>query len=503
MAVPDSQDDMKGLLSFIENKEFYIEVQDELKTRLSEESDTHRSSATVSDEDCTLTPLESDSGFPRSDSGFPRLSSQRSRSVISTLMYLQKGSRNNPDHSDWGFLAFPKGRKRWSVCEKWWCFTTCAFRQCSCFATSQNIELHDIHISKLDETYRKQIETKARDKMGISAWQQIENMMVYVTEIGINQKELELELYLHKHQITFYGEKVTPRYIVNLFDIQSFSYLKESSTNSEIERESSHSCNIEGIVLEVWERGRLQIICKDKHEVEKLAISLRANQLIMDCVIEENDPWDHPIREEELTLSALKFVEKVRSGDIILFTTDSFSGKLIRKFTSGEYDHIGIAFKFPDGRCGILESLQNTGVAAFLWDELLKTKGYKEYKRIVIRPLILPLERKKRILENINRFVIDAYQSKPKYGHFAKKWIRRQSLSVEPWDESRTYFCSELVAKCLKQVKLLRTNPASCQYVPSDFAEANSIQLLKGCYYGQEVEIRFEELNQEDSTVVN
>jgi len=497
MAVPAARDDMEGHLSCSEKKESYIEVQDEFKTRWSEESDTLGSYLMASDEECTFSPLERSSGIRQ-------ISSQRNRSLISTLLYLQKGSRSNPDHSDWGFLAAPKGRKRWCACEKWSCFTTCAFRQCSCFATSQNIELHDVHISKLDETYRKQIESNARDKMGLRAWQNIENMMVHVTEMGINQKELELELYLHKHQITFYnGEKVKPRYIVNLSDIQSVSYLKDSSTNTEIERESSHSYNIKGIVLEVRERGRLKIICKIKHEVEKLAISLRANELIMNCVIEENAPRDHPISEEESKLSALKFGEKVRSGDIILFTTDNLSGKIIRKFTSGEYDHIAIAFKFPSGKCGILESLQNTGVAAFLWDGLLKTKAYQEYKRIVIRPLILPLERKNRILKKIDRFVFDASQSKLNYGLGAKKWIRKKSFAVEPWDESRTYFCSELVAKCLKQVKLLRTNPASCQYVPSDFAEASSIQLLKGCYYGQEVEIGFEELNLEDSIAVN
>merc|ERR1719239_608481 len=102
--------------------------------------------------------------------------------------------------------------------------------------------------------------------------------------------------------------------------------------------------------------------------------------------IEEEKLRDHPIGKNELKISALKFNEKIRSGDILLFKTDSISGKVIRKFTSGEYDHIAIAFKFPSGKCGILESLQNTGVAVFQWDDLIKTKAYLEYKRVVLRP---------------------------------------------------------------------------------------------------------------------
>merc|ERR1719193_1330553 len=130
----------------------------------------------------------------------------------------------------------------------------------------------------------------------------------------------------------------------------------------------------------------------------------------------KQDSWDHPMGINDRRITALQFKEKARSGDIVLFQTNNMSGKVIRKFTSGEYDHIAIAFNFPSGKCGILESLQNTGVAAFLWDDLMKSKAYLEYKRVVIRPLILPVEGKRNLLQKIERFVFEASKSKLHYG---------------------------------------------------------------------------------------
>jgi len=467
---------------FLEEKEAKVEIKEGWQMTVEEDPFDEISPDILgcSDEELKIYNID------QKDRGVRQLSSQRQRSLVSTLRYLHKGQRSLhiSEAKDWGFLASGRKSRKFS----------CIPRPCSCFTAARTWELDNVFASKEEQGFQKEIESNARKKFQVHSWQHIKiGMKVDVSEN--KSKQQELELYLYKQQLTFYEEKVKPRYIVNLEDVESVSYLKDRLPNTKPVQGSDLPSAIKGIVLDVRDRGNLQIKCNSQDEVEHLAIALRTNELIMNDPSVKAAPRDHPIGDKESRISARHFKDKARSGDIILFRTDNVSGKVIRKFTSGEYDHIAIVFNFASGKCGILESLQNTGVAAFLWDDLVKTKAYREYKRVVIRPLIIPAGRKRILLQKIDRFIFNASQSHLQYGLGATKWMRKKSLVQEPWDQSRTYFCSELVAKCLKSISLLRTDPASCQYLPCDFSEATSIQLLEGCYFGQEVEIGFEEVD--------
>jgi len=464
---------------FSEEKEFKIEMEEKKQMSL-EEADSGDVFFEWSDEELNICSLE------HQDRGVRQLSSQRQRSLFNTLRYLHKGQRSThvSEGKDWGFLATRRKRRTLS----------CVPTSCSCFTSACTEELYEICASKEEQSFQKEIETKATRKFEKLSWQDIKfGMTVYVSEN--NNKPQELELYLYKQQLTFYEEKVKPKYIVNLEDVQSVSYLKDRLHNTEPAQGSDIPFTIKGIVLDVKNRGSLQISCPSQPEVENLAVALRANELLMNDPSIKPTPRSHPMGADVSRISATQFKDKARSGDIVLFQTDNLSGKVIRKFTSGDYDHVAIVFNFATGKCGILESLQNTGVAAFLWDDLVKTKAWREYKRVVIRPLIIPPSSKRLLLQKIERFIFDASQCHLRYGLGATKMMRKKSLSHEVWDKNRTYFCSELVAKCLKNISLLRADPASCQYLPCDFSEATSINLLKGCYFGKEVEIAFEEVD--------
>jgi len=476
--IPRDNDVAPTSLITIEEMEGKIEMEE--KKQMSMETLEEVDSGDVfdwSDEDLNIYSLDHE------ERGVRQLSSQRQRSLFNTLRYLHKGQRSThvSEGKDWGFLATRSKRRSWS----------CVPRSCSCFTSACTQELYDVCASTQEQGFQKQIESKARRKVEKLIWQDIKfGMAVDVSEN--NNRQQELELYLYQQQLTFYEEKVKPKYIVNLEDVESVSYLKDRLHNTEPVPDSDMPFTIKGIVLDVRERGSLQITCPSQEEVEHLAVALRANEMLMNNPSMKPTPRSHPMGDDDRRITAAQFKDKARSGDIVLFQTDNLSGKVIRKFTSGEYDHVAIVFNFTTGKCGILESLQNTGVAAFLWDDLVKTKAYREYKRVVIRPLIIPPCNKRQLLQKIERFIFDASQSHLKYGLGATKMMRKKSLAQEVWDKDRTYFCSELVAKCLKSISLLRADPASCQYLPCDFSEATSIQLLKGCYFGKEVDIGFE-----------
>ena len=60
-------------------------------------------------------------------------------------------------------------------------------------------------------------------------------------------------------------------------------------------------------------------------------------------------------------------------------------------------------------------------------------------------------------------------------------------------EESKTYFCSELVARLYKEIGLLDPNKASTTYYPIDFSEKGSIRLIReGAILGPEHIISFD-----------
>jgi hypothetical protein len=65
--------------------------------------------------------------------------------------------------------------------------------------------------------------------------------------------------------------------------------------------------------------------------------------------------------------------------------------------------------------------------------------------------------------------------------------------------ENRTFFCSELVAKCYKATKIFNTNKDASSFMPKDLALPNkSLPLAKDTYFSDAFTIV---LNQEEENV--
>ena len=56
-------------------------------------------------------------------------------------------------------------------------------------------------------------------------------------------------------------------------------------------------------------------------------------------------------------------------------------------------------------------------------------------------------------------------------------------------DDTRGYFCSELIAKAYKSIGLLDRIKSSCRYWPVDFSEKGEMKICKGAYLGPEQQI--------------
>jgi hypothetical protein len=62
----------------------------------------------------------------------------------------------------------------------------------------------------------------------------------------------------------------------------------------------------------------------------------------------------------------------------------------------------------------------------------------------------------------------------------------------------REFFCSELIAKAYKEVGLLETTKASCQFMPGDFSSKNEIKLSGDSYLDEELVIMLDQRSIED-----
>jgi len=141
-------------------------------------------------------------------------------------------------------------------------------------------------------------------------------------------------------------------------------------------------------------------------------------------------------------------------------------------------------------KVGILEAL-GSGVQVFLWENFVKYGWHEQYGRIAFRSLIIPdLKERKEIKMKLALFVKTVVNRH--YGWNPMQLIRKQS-TVSLYDESRTFFCSELIAKAFKEVGLLRADFASSQYFPSHFQESKHLKLLKGCSFSKEMQVIWNE----------
>ena len=64
----------------------------------------------------------------------------------------------------------------------------------------------------------------------------------------------------------------------------------------------------------------------------------------------------------------------------------------------------------------------------------------------------------------------------------------------DPKDEkNRTYFCSELIAACYKYMGLLEKEKASSNYIPKDFSDKGSMNMINNSALAAERRIIFNE----------
>lgn len=178
-------------------------------------------------------------------------------------------------------------------------------------------------------------------------------------------------------------------------------------------------------------------------------------------------------------VSDQEFRRDLKTGDIILFKAkDRLVATIQRVFSNSDYDHVGILVKIPghmlegvpddEHKIMVYEALGNTGVGFCNWDSFVSHKWYKGYSKLAWRKL--ECDRTPELLDQMYNFFME--NNKKKYALNGDKLIRQQSVIGDDGklQKKETFFCSELVARFLKELGFLDKKVSSTQYWPVTFS---------------------------------
>ena len=156
---------------------------------------------------------------------------------------------------------------------------------------------------------------------------------------------------------------------------------------------------------------------------------------------------------------------------------NSAGAGIVRTFKGGHFDHVAIIVRTDSDEAGdltIIEAVSNHGVSSNHWLSIREEIGKdKFYEKVALRKLTA--ERTMEWLLTFDRFVEEVWHLN--YGVASKLFSSNTRDSVALTDqsgrrfveESRTFFCSELVAKAYKVLGVFDTTRHSACFFPKDF----------------------------------
>ena len=156
---------------------------------------------------------------------------------------------------------------------------------------------------------------------------------------------------------------------------------------------------------------------------------------------------------------SLDMVNRVADcGDLLLFAGNSLLSQVQRTVTASDYDHIAMFLRFANGSLVYFESTSNNGVQIYSWDYFVSANIQRYYSRVSFRKL--RLDRTPDMVKRLETFVQKTRGLE--YRLDVDKLIRKTcEQDIEQTDQKKTFFCSELVASCYKEMGIFHEEKAA------------------------------------------
>ena len=193
----------------------------------------------------------------------------------------------------------------------------------------------------------------------------------------------------------------------------------------------------------------------------------------------------------------------LKTGDLVLFSSDELVGRLIRFGTGSVWSHIGMVIHIEEWELVLLwesTTLQNIkefdSGQKFVGVQLVAlSQKIREFTgRIAIRMLSRPLDKNQ--LETLASFRRKA----ARLVSLGSKWELIRAAVDGPWEllvgqnreDLSNLFCAEPIAEAYERIGLLvdgANERPSNEYTPGDFGSERRLALMGGYELGSEVEI--------------
>mmetsp|Transcript_18360 Transcript_18360/g.17476 ORF Transcript_18360/g.17476 Transcript_18360/m.17476 type:complete len:209 (-) Transcript_18360:42-668(-) len=174
-------------------------------------------------------------------------------------------------------------------------------------------------------------------------------------------------------------------------------------------------------------------------------------------------------------------------GDIILYRGKKFGAKVTRGMTHSTFDHVAMILKFEsEENDHFIFEATGSGVTLIRWS-IFRIFKNNMYDGLFFRHLYC--DRNDDMLDKLEKFLKIVYGNKYhiSLGKLMKRGTTKETL------EQRKFFCSELVAKALKEIGLLKTDYGSHKFYPSSFSQESDLVLENNAQFGDELMITFDE----------
>lgn len=137
----------------------------------------------------------------------------------------------------------------------------------------------------------------------------------------------------------------------------------------------------------------------------------------------------------------------------------------------------------------IFESTSQLGVDLLDWNAFMNNKWHNLYSKMVYRRLNYKISEDE--LEQLEEFAQQVRGKKYKMN--LVKICRQKSDrdASENIKDTKSYFCSELIASAYKRIGLLPADVSATQYWPGAFSINSDTEYLKGATLGDEYLIDF------------
>ena len=197
-------------------------------------------------------------------------------------------------------------------------------------------------------------------------------------------------------------------------------------------------------------------------------------------------------------ISYHEFPSRAKSGDILIFRGLECPAKCQRCFTQADYDHVGVLY-LKDSTLFVYESTSKDGVKLRTWREFVCYYWNLLYEKMVYRELIVSLPNKEKVQNDIHNRLSDFIKLTQGKKYRLKGCglcfgiSMKENEKKNAWDQSKGFFCSQLVAGAYYMSGVMPYVADSRYYLPGAFSRYGNIQLNKGFSLGPEYILEFSE----------